>query len=90
MLYLTSFHNYLLFHSLAEFFSIVIGCGIFMVAWNGQRFLNNDYLLFLGTAYLFVAGFDFLHTLSCTGMGVFPNYDTNLPTQLWFAARYLE
>jgi len=89
-IYLTSFYNYLLFHSLAEFFSIVIGCGIFMVAWNGQRFLNNDYLLFLGTAYLFVAGIDFLHTLSYAGMGVFPNYDTNLPTQLWIAARYLE
>jgi signal transduction histidine kinase/CheY-like chemotaxis protein len=89
-IYLTSFYNYLLFHSLAEFFSIVIGCGIFMVAWNGQRFLNNDYLLFLGTAYLFVAGIDFLHTLSYSGMGVFPNYDTNLPTQLWIVARYLE
>ena len=33
-LYLTSLHNYLLFHSLAEIFSIVIACGIFMLARN--------------------------------------------------------
>ena len=75
-IYLTSFYNYLLFHSLVEFFRIVIGCGIFMVAWNGQRFLNNDYLLFLGIGYLFVVGIDLLHTLSYTGLGIFPDYDT--------------
>ena len=47
-IYLTSHYNYLLFHSLAEVFSIVIACGIFMVAWNSRQFLDNNYLLFLG------------------------------------------
>jgi signal transduction histidine kinase len=89
-LYLTSLHSYLLFHSLAEIFSIVVACAIFMVAWNSRQFLDNNYLLFIGIAYLFVGGFDLLHTLAYKGMGVLPGYGANLPTQLWIATRYIE
>ena len=89
-LYLTSLYSYLLFHSLAEIFSIIIACGIFMIAWNSRRFLDNHYLLFIGIAYLFVGGLDLVHTLAYKGMGVFSGYDANLPTQLWIAARYLQ
>jgi PAS domain S-box-containing protein len=89
-LYLSSLYDYLLFHSLAEIFSIVVACGIFMIAWNARRFLDNNYLLFIGIAYLFVAGLDLVHTFAYTGMNIFPGYTTNLPTQLWIAARYLE
>jgi len=83
-------YNYLLFHGLAEIFSIVIACGIFMLAWNTRRFQDNAYLVLLGIAYLFIGGFDLLHTLAYKGMGVFVEAGANLPTQLWIAARYLE
>ena len=89
-LYLTSLYNYLLFHSLVEIFSIFIACSIFLVAWNSRRFMDNNYLLFLGIAYLFIGGLDLIHTLAYRGMGVFPGYETNLPTQLWISARYME
>jgi hypothetical protein len=89
-LYLLSIYNYLLFHSIAEIFSVIIACGIFMVAWNSRRFLDNNYLLFLGIAYLFIAGLDLVHTLGYKGMAIFKGYDTNLATQLWIAARYME
>jgi PAS domain S-box-containing protein len=89
-LYLSSLYNYLLFHSLAEIFSIVIACGIFMIAWNSRRFLDNNYLLLIGIAYLFVGGFDLIHTLAYKGMNIFQGYETNLPTQLWISARYME
>jgi len=89
-LYLTSLYSYLLFHSLSEIFSIVVACGIFMIAWNSRQFLDNNYLLFIGIAYLFVGGLDLLHTLTYKGMGVFPAHGANLPTQLWIAARYIE
>jgi hypothetical protein len=89
-LYLSSIYSYLLFHSLAEGFSIVVACGVFLLAWNSRKLSDNNYLLFLGIVYLFVAILDFIHTLAYTGMGVFPGYDTNLPTQLWIAARYME
>src|SRR4030043_150037 len=87
---LASLYNYLLFHSLAEIFSIVDAFGIFMVTWNSRRFLDNNYLLFIGIAYLFVGGLDLIHTLTYKGMGIFQGYGTNLATQLWGAARYTE
>ncbi|MEJ2025727.1 MAG: MASE3 domain-containing protein, partial [Deltaproteobacteria bacterium] len=83
-------YHYLLFHSLVEGFSILIAFGIFVIAWNSRSMLENDYLLFVGIAYLFVGGLDFLHTLSYQGMGVFPHYGPNLATELWIAARYVE
>ncbi len=89
-LYLSSLYSYLLFHSLAELFSVVIAVGVFAIAWNSRRFLENNYLLFLGIAYLFVGATDLVHTLAYKGMEVFPGYGANLPTQLWIAARYLE
>jgi len=90
VLYLASLYNFLLFHSLAEIFSIVVAFSIFIVAWNSRRFVDNSYLLFIGIAYLFIGGLDTIHTLAYTGMGVFPGYDTNLPAQFWVVARYVE
>jgi signal transduction histidine kinase len=90
VLYMISRYSYLLFHSLVELVSITMACGIFLLAWNARRISKNQPLLFLGVAYLFVAILDLLHTLSYKGMGTFPQYGANLPTQLWIAARYLE
>jgi diguanylate cyclase (GGDEF)-like protein len=89
-IYLTSKYNFLLFHSLAEIFSIVIAISIFIIAWNSKEYLGNNYLLFAGLGFLFIGTLDILHTLSYKGMGVFKDNDANLPTQLWIAARFLE
>ena len=89
-LYAVSVYNYLLFHVLAELFSIVVAFGIFLVAWNTRKVNENNYLLFLGVAYLFVGGLDLVHTISYKGMGVIQDYGANLPTQLWISARYME
>jgi signal transduction histidine kinase len=88
-LYLSSLYSFLLFHSLAETFSIVVACGIFIFTWNARRYLENNYLLFVGIAFLFIAFLDLFHTLSYEGMSIFSN-GANLPTQLWIAARYLQ
>lgn len=89
-LYFLSRANYLLFHAIVECFSIIVACGIFMIAWNSRRFQENGFFLCLGVASLCVAGVDFLHTLSYKNMGVFPDAGANLPTQLWIVGRYLE
>lgn len=86
---ITSLYNYLLFHSLAEFFGIFISISIFGIIWNARRFLKNNYFLVLGIVNLFVGLLDVLHTLSYKGMGVFIGFDANLPTQLWISSRYL-
>ena len=89
-LYLLSVANYLLFHSVAELFSVLVAFSTFAIAWNSRRFLSNGYLLFLGIAYLFVGVVDLVHALTYQGMGIYPESGANLPTQLWIAARYLE
>ena len=89
-LYLASLYSYLLFHSLAEIFSIVVACTTFILAWNARRLMENKYLLFVGVAYLFVGIIDLAHTLAYKGMGVFSRYDADLPTQLWIAGRSME
>lgn len=87
----TSFHNYLLFHTFAEFFSIIIAYGVFMLAWNTRRYMDNGYLLFVGISYFFVALLDLLHTLAYKGMPIFPGFNgNNLPPQIWMVARYME
>ena len=89
-LYVSSLYSYLLFHGIAEIFSISVCACIFIITLNSRHFIQNGYLLFIGVAYFFVAVIDGVHTLAYKGMGVFPGYDANLPTQLWIAARYLQ
>lgn len=88
-LYLTSLYSFLLFHTAAELFTITVASSVFVLTWNTRHMLDNNALLFLGTGSLFVAGLTVFHTLAYKGMGVFPEYDANLPTQLWIATLYL-
>ncbi|MEW5773683.1 MAG: MASE3 domain-containing protein [Thermodesulfobacteriota bacterium] len=83
----TSTGNYLLFHSLVELFAVFVGFGIFALVLNARRHIENGAVLVLGYAFFAVAGLDLLHALAYKGMGVFPGYDADLPTQLWIAAR---
>lgn len=89
-LYLASRYNYLLFHTTAEIFSIVIAFSIFILVLNIRSYLKNHYFFILGVAYLFVGAVDLLHTLAYEGMGIFGSNETNHATQLWIIARYSE
>ncbi len=89
LLYLSSLYNYLLFHSLAEVFSICIAITVFLITWNSVRVLKNNYLLMVGLAYLFIGCLDLFHTISYKGMAIFTDYDYHA-NQLWVAARYFE
>ena len=84
------FLSYLLFHNLIEIISIVVCMTLFILTWNTRGYPGNDYLKFIGVGYAFIALIDLLHTLAYKGMTVFPGYGSNLPTQLWIAARYLQ
>lgn len=93
---LAKMHSYHLFHVFVEGFSIVVACGIFMVAWHSRRYLENSYFLVVGVAYLFVAMIDLLHTMSYEGMGInlrhqlYPNAYADPAIEFWIAGRYLE
>jgi len=89
-LILANLYNYLLFHTLVEIFSVVVACGIFIIAWNTRRIMNNNYFLFVGIASLFVAFIEIAHILAYKGMGIFPGASADLATQLWITSRYLQ
>ena len=89
-LYFLSVRNYLLFHSLAEGFSVAVAAGTFMLAWGARRFMRSQYLLFIGIGLLYIGFMDMIHTMGYKGMGVFPVMGgSNLSTQLWIATRFL-
>jgi hypothetical protein len=69
-LYIISAYNFLLFHTLAELFSIVVAWSLFIVVWNTRHLSDNSAFIFIGISYLFIGSIDLVHTLSYKGMGV--------------------
>lgn len=91
VLYVVGLNNYLLSHGLAELFGVVILLLVFAIVWNARAYLDNDYLLFLGIAFVSVAFMDLLHALFYGGAGLAATgAETNTAAQLWLASRYLE
>ena len=88
-LYIIQLENYLLFHLFAEIFSIVIAFSVFIIVWNGRKFMKDNYLLLFGLAYLFIGFIDLLHTFGYTGMNIFKDYDY-YANQFWIAGRGME
>lgn len=85
-----SFKNYLLFHSTMEIFSSSIAFCMLIISINTYGMSKNNFSIFLGIAYGFVGGFDILHTFAYKGMGIFNDESSNIATQLWISARYIE
>ncbi|MGB4008878.1 MAG: MASE3 domain-containing protein, partial [Bacillota bacterium] len=71
--------SYLLFHTLVEGFSITIAIAVHILATRTFKHSKNAFLLYLGTAYLFVAIIDVAHTMTYYGMNVLPGYGPNTP-----------
>ncbi|MEA3507792.1 MAG: MASE3 domain-containing protein [Synergistota bacterium] len=90
VLWIVSRSNYLLFRVTVEGFSIVVACLIFVLASKTWRFSKNNFLLYLGNAYIAIALIDFFHTLTFKGMAIFTSHGASTSTQLWVAARFLE
>ena len=87
----SSFHSFLLFHTLAEFFSITVAILMCVVAWHTHPFTRNNFLMYLGCGYFWVAVLDMVHTISYKGMGIIiSDSGANLSSQLWIGTRYLE
>ena len=81
--------NYLLFHTLIEFFSIVVAFSLFIITLNSRKMIDNNYLLFFGIASLFIGFLDLMHVITYAGMNIIPpgNFYAN---QFWVATRFLE
>lgn len=87
--FLVSRYSNILFHFVAELFTVVIIFGIFIVTWNSRRFHANGYLLLIGISSLFIGIVDVLQTLSDERLVIFPGYGANFHAQLWILQRYM-
>jgi len=89
-LLVTGRHNYLLFHALVELCAVAVAWSVFFLVWNARRLKTPPAFVMLGIGYMIVGALDLLHTLAYEGMGVFPEAGTDLATQLWISARFIE
>jgi PAS domain S-box-containing protein len=80
--------SYLLFHNIAEFFSIMVSLSIFSVGWYTYSQSKDRHALFLSAAFLSIGLMDFMHTMASAAMPAFitPN-STNKSAQFWVAVR---
>lgn len=83
-------YNFLLFHTLAEFFAIIVAILMTVVAWQMYPFTKNNFLMFLGCGYFWIACMDLMHTISYKGINILPIEGANTSTQLWILTRYTE
>jgi PAS domain S-box-containing protein len=88
-LFVVSRADYLLFHGLVEMVGVAVAASIFFLTIHAREHLANAALRLLGVSFLFISLVSLLHTLAYKGMGVFPGYGANLPTQLWIVLRLL-
>lgn len=80
--------QYLVFHNVAEFFSVMVSLSIFGVGWHAYDQSRDRHALFLSAAFLAVGLLDFMHTLSYAGMPAFISANSvNKGAQFWIAAR---
>ncbi|MDH5649561.1 MAG: EAL domain-containing protein [Gammaproteobacteria bacterium] len=87
---LVSLQNFLLFHTYAELFSIIVAIILSVVAWYTYDFSKNHFLMFLGLGYFWIAVLNLLHTLTFKGVNIIAGSDANMGIQFWIVARYLE
>jgi signal transduction histidine kinase/CheY-like chemotaxis protein len=82
--------SYLVFHNVAEFFSIMVSLSVFGAGWYAYDQSRDRHALFLGTAFLATGLIDFMHAMANAAMPAFvtPN-SANKSTQFWIAARLL-
>lgn len=86
----TSNVSYLLFHTLAELFPVIISFMMFTIAWPSLSFARNKTLIFLGTGYFWVGILDILHGITFTGMNLIPIEGPHLTVNFWLGARLAE
>ena len=82
--------HFLLFHTLAELFAIIVAIIMSVVAWQTYTFSRNHFLMYLGCGYFWVAALDLFHALTYKGVGVFDISTADTSIQMWVVARICE
>ncbi len=87
-LYAVSQYNFLLFHGIAEAYSIIVAIAVFVIFWNTRQLLQNNFYLVVGFGCLFAGVFDLIYIFAYPGMSMFPHADGNLALQAKTVAQW--
>ena len=90
LLFMVAQYDFLIFHTLAELFTIIISFIMFALAWATYDYSKNLVLLFLACGYLWIGSLDLMHMLNYKGMHIFTQDLGNIGVQYWLGARYPE
>jgi PAS domain S-box-containing protein len=90
MFYYVSTFNFLFVHTLIELAGVVVASTIFIIGWNTKEYTKNNFLIILSIGYSVVALVSVMHTLLYSGMNIFSDISTDIPTKLHLLARYVE
>jgi len=85
-----SSYSFLTFHTLAETLTVIVGVLMFVIALYSHPFSRDNFLLFLGSGYFWIASLDMIHALLYKGMGAGVTNPPDAFVQLWLAARFFE
>ena len=85
-----SSYNFLLFHTLAELFAIIVAILLSVVAWQMYPFTRNNFLMYLGCGYFWIGVLDLVHTFSYENMNLLHFGGSNSSAQFWIFTRYME
>ncbi|MBF0193456.1 MAG: response regulator [Magnetococcales bacterium] len=80
----------LFFHTLAELFSVVVGILMLVIALNTRNFAKNDFLVYLGIGYFWIAVLDTFHTFTVKGIPFFEITNAEITLHLWIYARFFQ
>ncbi|MHB9096005.1 MAG: sensor histidine kinase [Eubacteriales bacterium] len=82
---------YLTFHTILEFFSVVVSAAVFIVAWYNFQQTRNRRELIICLTFLAVGIIDFAHALSYKGMPEFFSANSvNKASTYWITGRLIQ
>ena len=84
------YHGMGIFHVFAELFPALIGIIMFIVVVKTYKFTNNNFLLYYGLGYFWIAILDVAHMLVFPTMSLFPYTGMNPTLNIWVFTRLFE
>jgi PAS domain S-box-containing protein len=84
------FEGYLLFHSLGELFTVLVGITMVIVSYYTYHFTKNNFLFYLGMGYFWIALLDLLHLLTYKGLKIYSIESADTTLTFWVLARFFE
>jgi len=84
------YKNNLLFHTIAELYTITIASAMFASFWVIRERIDDGFFSIISIGLLFVALADLLHTFSIPDLEIINSASHNQSLQFWISARFIQ